>query len=114
MYKLVRGSNSVFQLWTEWVFGLAGGPAVEALDRAWGARWRPGSESMFHSRRRRVIKEIRRRVDDGRVRDERQAIDQLERLDSNLTTVRHFFIGPIALLAGPGPTLSAVNLHSRQ
>ena len=25
----------------------AGGPAVEALDRAWGARWRPGSESMF-------------------------------------------------------------------
>ena len=79
-YKLVRGSNSVFQLWTEWVFGLAGGPAVEALDRAWGARWRPGSESMFHSRRRRVIKEIRRRVEDGGARDERQAIDQLEQL----------------------------------
>jgi Transcriptional activator of glycolytic enzymes len=79
-YKLVRGSNSVFQLWTEWVFGLAGGPAVEALDRAWGARWRPGSESMFYSRRHRVIKEIRRRVDDGRARDERQAIDQLEQL----------------------------------
>jgi hypothetical protein len=79
-YKLFRGSNSVFQLWTEWVFGLAGGPAVETLDRCWGARWRPGSEDMFYSRRRKVIKEIRRRVEDGRPRDERQAIDQLEQL----------------------------------
>jgi hypothetical protein len=79
-YKLLRGSNSVFQLWTEWVFGLAGGPAVEALDRCWGARWRSGSEGMFYSRRRKVIKEIRRRVEDGRARDERQAIDQLEQL----------------------------------
>jgi len=80
MYKLVRGSNSVFQLWTEWVFGLAGGPAVEALDRCWGARWRTGSEGMFYSRRRRVINDIRRRVEDGTARDERQVIDQLEQV----------------------------------
>ena len=69
----------VFQLWTEWVFGLAGGPAVEALDRCWGPRWRAGSEGMFYSRRRKVIKEIRRR-EDGSAKDERQAIDQLEQL----------------------------------
>jgi hypothetical protein len=30
---------------------------------------------MFYSRRRKVIKEIRRRVEDGRAKDERQAID---------------------------------------
>src|SRR5271154_5159727 len=79
-YKLLRGSNSVYQLWTEWVFGLGGGPSVEALDRCWGARWRTGSEGMFYSRRRRVISDIRRRVEDGTAKDERQAIDQLERL----------------------------------
>ena len=79
-YKMLRGSNSVFQLWTEWVFGLAGGPSIEALDRCWGARWRSGSEGMFYSRRRRVIQEIRRRVEDGRAKDDRQAIDQLEQL----------------------------------
>jgi len=63
-YKLFRGSNSVFHLWTEWVFGLAGSPSVEALDRCWEARWRAGSEGMFYSHRRKVIKEIRQRVED--------------------------------------------------
>jgi hypothetical protein len=79
-YKLLRGSNSVYQLWTEWVLGLGGGPSVEALDRCWGARWRTGSEGMFYSRRRRVNRDIRRRVEDGTAKDERQAIDQLEQL----------------------------------
>jgi hypothetical protein len=79
-YKLSRGSDSVHQLWTEWEFGLAGGPSVEALDRCWGARWRTGSEAMFYSRRRKVIKDIRRRVEDGTAKDARQAIDQLEQL----------------------------------
>lgn len=79
-YKMLRGGNSVFQLWTEWTLGLAGGPSIEALDRCWGARWRVDSEGMFYSRRRRIIKDIRRRVEDGTARDERQAIDQLEQL----------------------------------
>jgi hypothetical protein len=79
-YKMFRGSNSVLQLWTEWTLGLAGGPSIEALDHCWGARWRVGSEAMFYSRRRRVIREIRRRVQDGTARDDRQAIDQLEQL----------------------------------
>jgi len=75
-------------LWTEWVFGLAGGPSVEALDRCCGVRWRAGSEGMFYSRRRKVIKEIRRRVEDGRAKDERQAIDQLEQLRGGRSLVR--------------------------
>ena len=79
-YKMLRGGNSVFQLWTEWTLGLAGGPSIEAPDRCWGARWRVDSEAMFYSRRRRIIKDIRRRVEDSTARDERQAIDQLEQL----------------------------------
>jgi hypothetical protein len=35
---------------------------------------------MFYSRRHKVIKEIRRRVEDGRAKDDRQTIDQLEQL----------------------------------
>ena len=77
---MLRGSDSVFQLWIEWTLGLAGGPSVEALDRCWGPRWRTGSEAMFYSRRRRIINEIRRRVEAGTARDERQAVDQLEQL----------------------------------
>src|SRR5438045_2976986 len=72
-YKMLRGSDSVFQLWTEWTLGLAGGPSIEALDRCWGSRWRTGGEAMFYSRRRRIINEIRRRVEAGTGRDERQA-----------------------------------------
>ena len=79
-YKMLRGGISVFQLWTEWTLGLVGGPSIEALDRCWGARWRVDSEAMFYSRRRRIIKDIRRRVEDSTARDERQAIDQLEQL----------------------------------
>ena len=57
-----------------------GGRPVEALNRCWGARWRAGGEGMFYSRRRKVTKEIRRRVEDGRAKEERQAIDQLDQL----------------------------------
>jgi len=69
---MLRGSDSVFQLWTEWTLGLAGGPSIEALDRCWGPRWRTGSgEAMFYNRRRKIINEIRRRVEAGTARDER-------------------------------------------
>ena len=70
-YRMLRGSDSVFQLWTEWTLGLAGGPSIEALDRCWGSRWRTGSEAMFYSRRRKIINEIRRRVEAETARDER-------------------------------------------
>ena len=72
---MLWGSNLVLQLWVEWTLGLAGGPSIKALDRCWGARWRVGSEAMFYSRRRKIIREVRRRVEDGAVRDERQAVN---------------------------------------
>ena len=80
-YKMLRGSNSVLQLWTEWTLELAGGLSIEALDHCWKARWRTSSsEAMFYSRRRKIIKEIQKRVRDGTARDERKAINQLEQL----------------------------------
>src|SRR2546421_8854597 len=42
-YKLFRGSNSIYQLWTKWVFGLGGGPSVEALDGCLGRAGGPAA-----------------------------------------------------------------------
>ncbi len=80
-YEMLRGSNSILQLWNEWTLGLAGGPSVEALDRCWGTGWRnTPKDAVFYGRRKKVIKEIQRRVRDGIARDIRQAIDQVEQL----------------------------------
>jgi len=68
---MLWGGNLVFQLWAEWTLGLAGGPLIKALNRCWGARWRVNGKAMFYSRRRRIIKDIRRRVEDGTARDKR-------------------------------------------
>jgi hypothetical protein len=56
------------------------GPSIEALDRCWGARWRRGIEPMIYRRRRKIIIGIRRRVEDGTAKDDRQATDQPEQL----------------------------------
>jgi len=61
----------VFQLWIEWTLGLVGRPLIKALNCCWGARWRVNSEVMFYSRRCRIIKDVKRRVEDGTARDER-------------------------------------------
>ncbi|KAK4127997.1 hypothetical protein N657DRAFT_678507 [Parathielavia appendiculata] len=49
-------------LWHEWTVGLRGMPAIAALDRKWGSRWRAGrrSELQWYSLRLEVIKEIQR------------------------------------------------------
>ena len=76
---MLRGSDFVFQLWTEWTLGLVGGPSIETLDHCWGLHWCTGSsEAIFYSCRRQIINEIRRRVKAGTARDKRQAINQLE------------------------------------
>ena len=61
----------VFQLWAKWTLGLADRPLIKALNRYWGARWRVNGEAIFYSRRRRIIKDIRQRVEDGIARDKR-------------------------------------------
>ena len=77
---MLWGGNLVFQLWTEWTLGLAGRPLIEALNCCQGARQWVDGEAMFYSRRRRIIKDVRWRVEDGTARDKRQAVDQLEQL----------------------------------
>ena len=77
---MLWGGNLVFQLWAEQTLGLAGRPLIKALNRYWGARWQVNGKAIFYSRHRRIIKDIRRRVEDGTARDKRQAINQLEQL----------------------------------
>ena len=79
-YKMLWGSNSVFQLWIKWILRLAGGPLIEALDHCWGAHWRVDGEAIFYGYCRRIIKNIKRHVKDSTARDDRQAINQLEQL----------------------------------
>ncbi|KAK4233189.1 transcriptional activator of glycolytic enzymes-domain-containing protein, partial [Achaetomium macrosporum] len=61
-YRMCRAVKTVKGLWHEWTVGLRGMPAVAALDRKWGSRWRAGrrSELQWYSLRLEVIKEIRR------------------------------------------------------
>ena len=77
---MLWGGNSVFQFWTKWTLGLAGGLLIKALDCCWGASWRVGNEAMFYSYRRKIIKDIKWRVEDSTARDKRQAINQLKQL----------------------------------
>lgn len=57
-YKLSRQVTTVPDLWREWTLGLAGLPAVAALDAAYGSRWRSPSERQYYSMRKVVIDEI--------------------------------------------------------
>ena len=77
---MLWGSNSVFQLWTEWTLGLVGGPSIKALDCCWGACWQVNSKAMFYSCCHRIIKDIKQHIENSTARDDRQAIDQLEQL----------------------------------
>ena len=76
-YRMSRMIQSVHDLYQEWAYGLGSGPAVQALEEAYGARWRPmQSERVFFSRRKLILDEIRRRQGDSE--DPRPATEQLE------------------------------------
>ncbi|KAL2193261.1 transcriptional activator of glycolytic enzymes-domain-containing protein [Corynascus similis CBS 632.67] len=59
---MCRTIKTVEGLWREWTVGLPGRPAIAALDRKWGSRWRAGrrGELQWYSMRLEVIKEIQR------------------------------------------------------
>ncbi|KAK4120988.1 hypothetical protein N657DRAFT_623982 [Parathielavia appendiculata] len=61
-YRMYRAVKTVEGLWHEWTVGLRGMPAIAALDRKWGSRWRAGrrSELQWYHLRLEVIKEIQR------------------------------------------------------
>jgi Transcriptional activator of glycolytic enzymes len=59
-YEMVRTHGTVTDLWHEWSVRWAGQPSIQFLDDTWGHRWGRGNEVFFYSRRRLIIKEIRR------------------------------------------------------
>ncbi|KAI8099487.1 transcriptional activator of glycolytic enzymes-domain-containing protein [Halteromyces radiatus] len=59
LYRMNRALKSLGDLWREWYVGLAGGYAVDDLEKRWGSQWRKDSkERKFYSRRRRIIDQI--------------------------------------------------------
>jgi hypothetical protein len=78
---------------------------------------------MFYSRRRRVINDIRRRVEDGTAKDERQAIDQLEQvlgvrsLDGLCKNLRQYNgVEPVVAIlsvAIAGPACDSLTVYGR-
>ena len=69
---MCRAVKTVKNLWREWTAGLQGQPAIAALDRRWGSRWRAGrqSEVQWYSLRLEIIKEIRRIAQAQRISEE--------------------------------------------
>ena len=65
-YAMCRSLVSVADLWREWYTGLLGSPSIQALETAYGAKWRTSSgEKMFFGRRKIIIDEIQRRLQTG-------------------------------------------------
>ncbi|KAI3655070.1 hypothetical protein MP228_000450 [Amoeboaphelidium protococcarum] len=85
-YKMNRSVVTVNTLWQEWTSGIAGGPAVQDLEATFGTKWRKDqTESKFFNRRRVIIDEIKRMVNDNVASCEQEAVRLLEiKRSSNL------------------------------
>jgi transcriptional activator of glycolytic enzymes GCR1 len=69
--------HTVADVWREWKEGISGWPALEELERVWGARWRPGQAMrMAWCRRKAVLDEIARLIQTGL--DPELAVQHLE------------------------------------
>ena len=77
-YRMSRTNSTVYDLWREWSEGLgSNGYAVRELEEMYGPRWRPEqSEKMYFGRRKVIIGEVIRRMQQGKTKD--QAIEELE------------------------------------
>jgi Transcriptional activator of glycolytic enzymes len=64
-YTFIK-AQTVADVWREYKEGIAGGPAVEELERLWQARWRPSqAQRITWCRRKIIINEILRLVQAG-------------------------------------------------
>jgi Transcriptional activator of glycolytic enzymes len=64
-YTLIS-AHTVVDVWREYKEGIAGGPAVEQLERQWQSRWRPAAaQRTAWSRRKTVIDEVQRLIAAG-------------------------------------------------
>ncbi|TGZ78279.1 hypothetical protein EX30DRAFT_162262 [Ascodesmis nigricans] len=65
-YKLSRAISTVQELWTEWEHGLKGSPSVKSLEAKYGPAWRKSqAERKFYSRRKVIIDEVKKLIDQG-------------------------------------------------
>lgn len=70
-------ARTVGDVWREWKEGIAGEPALQELEKAWGHRWRPESKvRVAWNRRRVVLDELLRLMALGR--SEEAAVAELE------------------------------------
>ncbi|KAI3630051.1 hypothetical protein MIR68_011486 [Amoeboaphelidium protococcarum] len=85
-YKMNRSVVTVSTLWQEWTSGIAGGPPVQDLEATFGTKWRKDqTESKFFNRRRVIIDEIKRMVNENVASCEQEAVRLLEiKRSSNL------------------------------
>lgn len=61
-HQMSRTISTVPDLYREWMFGLGSAPAIQALEDAYGAKWRLSqAERVFFGRRKIIIAEIQRR-----------------------------------------------------
>jgi hypothetical protein len=64
-YTLIN-AHTVADVWREYKEGIAGGPAVEQLERQWQSRWRPAAaQRTAWSRRKTVLDEVQRLIAAG-------------------------------------------------
>jgi hypothetical protein len=79
VYTELAKAYTVRDAWREWREGLAGRPAVQELEEAWGSRWRPGNTVRVQFCRRKVLwDKVLARVARGKTKEE--AIIELELL----------------------------------
>ncbi|KAJ5110851.1 short-chain dehydrogenase [Penicillium argentinense] len=77
LYSLSRTTQTVPEVWREWICGLGANPSVQSLERSYGATWRPSSrERVMFCRRKVIIDEIYARYGKGLSLD--AAVEELE------------------------------------
>jgi hypothetical protein len=60
---ILMDAHTVANMWRELKEGITGRPALQELERIWGARWRPGQTMrMAWCRRKAVLEEIARLI----------------------------------------------------
>jgi hypothetical protein len=86
-------ARTVGDVWREYKEGIAGGPAVEELERQWQARWRPTTaQRTAWSRRRLVIDEVERLIRTGLAPADAVAVLEDQRGSSSLRSLQNRLI----------------------
>jgi hypothetical protein len=76
----MASNSTVAELWREWTVGFYGQDSIEALERMWGSKWRPGGKNATAFCRRKVIIDaIRKSINRGRSEEEAVAAMEIKR-----------------------------------